>query len=48
MIDEVYRVLAPGSRFITFSLHAAHEVVSKYDKPHLYQWKVTVSNTCRW
>lgn len=47
MIDEVYRVLAPGSRFVTFSLHAANEVVGKYDKPDVYQWRVMVSHTSR-
>lgn len=42
MVAEIYRVLSPGSRFITFSLHPAHEVVYKYDKPNQYSWKVSV------
>ena len=31
MIDEIYRILKPGSRFIIFSLHPPEEVVWKYD-----------------
>mmetsp|Transcript_2663 Transcript_2663/g.3642 ORF Transcript_2663/g.3642 Transcript_2663/m.3642 type:complete len:167 (-) Transcript_2663:81-581(-) len=41
MIDEIYRVMAHGSRLITFSLHPVHEVVNKYDIPSRFQWNVT-------
>ena len=42
MIEEMYRVLGPGSRLVTFSLHPVSEVVCKYDIPTRFQWKVTV------
>jgi len=52
MIDEIYRVMAPGSRYITFSLHSLEEVVGYYDPTHpgvarqtppvrAYDWKVS-------
>lgn len=40
MIDEIHRILKPGSRFITFSLHPPEEVVCKYDSKK-YNWKVS-------
>lgn len=40
MIDEIYRVLAPGSRFITFSLHSVEEIEDKYNSPK-YNWQVS-------
>lgn len=40
MIDEIYRVLAPGSRYITFSLHSVDEIENKY-KSSRYQWQVS-------
>jgi len=42
MIDEVYRVMAPGSRYITFSLHSPQENLSYLDNPTRYpDWSVT-------
>lgn len=40
MIDEIYRVLAPGSRYISFSLHSVEEVVGKFSLEK-YDWKVS-------
>lgn len=39
MIDEIYRVMAPSSRYVTFSLHSIEEVLSKFTSPN-YQWRV--------
>jgi hypothetical protein len=53
MIDELYRVMKPGGRLITFSLHSLDEAVIHYDPtyegkqpPHsqpapAYDWKVS-------
>jgi SAM-dependent methyltransferase len=41
MIDELYRVLAPGSRFISFSLHPIEEVEDKYRRPDRYDWQTS-------
>ncbi len=41
MLDELHRVLSPGGRFITFSLHALEEVRPRYDNNTLYDWKVS-------
>ena len=42
MIDEVYRVMAPGSRYITFSLHSPQENLDYFDNPTRYpDWAVT-------
>lgn len=38
MMGEIHRILAPGSRFISFSLHPIEEVIDKY-KNDLYSWK---------
>jgi ubiquinone/menaquinone biosynthesis C-methylase UbiE len=40
MIDEIYRVLAPGGRYITFSLHDVNEILGKYSDKK-YNWSVT-------
>lgn len=42
MISEVYRVLSPGSRYITFSLHSPDEVMA-YMAPELgyTQWRMS-------
>ncbi len=40
MIDEIYRVMAPGSRYVTFSLHSVEEVVGKFANDK-YDWKVS-------
>ena len=47
MINEIYRVMAPGSRLITFSLHALDEVIIHYNK---LNWKVyaTRVKSSRW
>ncbi len=39
MIDEIYRVLAPGSRYVTFSLHSIEEVIDKFTNKK-YNWDV--------
>ena len=39
MIDEIYRVAAPGSRYVTFSLHSIEEVMDKFRLP-TYNWRV--------
>jgi hypothetical protein len=39
MIDEIYRVMAPGSRYVTFSLHSIEEIKDKFTLP-MYDWKV--------
>lgn len=39
MITEIHRVLAPGSMYITFSLHTIEEIYSKFLLPD-YDWKV--------
>jgi SAM-dependent methyltransferase len=41
MMSEIHRILAPGSRFISFSLHPIEEVLDKYDLPDLYTWKTS-------
>lgn len=40
MIKECHRVLQPGGRFITFSLHSPEEVLPSYSELGL-DWKVT-------
>lgn len=40
MIDEIYRVLAPGGRLITFSLHSLEEIEEKYNSSR-YGWQVS-------
>jgi hypothetical protein len=40
MIDEIYRVLSPGSRYVTFSLHTIEEVEGHYRKDR-YNWHVS-------
>ena len=40
MVKEAYRVLSPGGRFITFSLHSPEEVEPTYSKQGL-DWQVT-------
>jgi SAM-dependent methyltransferase len=40
MIDEIYRVLKPGGRYITFSLHPQDEVVGWFS-PDNYDWVVS-------
>lgn len=40
MVKEQFRVLEPGGRFITFSLHCPDEVVPTYDEIGL-DWKVS-------
>ena len=40
MVKEAYRVLKPGGRFITFSLHDIHEVEPTYRAEGL-DWKVS-------
>ncbi len=40
MIKEIYRVLAPGGRFITFSLHDIGEIRGKYDTSK-FNWRVS-------
>jgi ubiquinone/menaquinone biosynthesis C-methylase UbiE len=44
MYDELYRILKPGSRFITFSLHPAHEVIGHFIKNEYVWWKVSYYN----
>jgi ubiquinone/menaquinone biosynthesis C-methylase UbiE len=39
MIDEIYRVLKRGGRFITFSLHGIEEIEKKYQLSK-YDWNV--------
>ena len=50
MLNEIYRVMKPGGRFVTFSLHSLEEVVVHYDgnyegkraNPYpLFGWKVS-------
>jgi hypothetical protein len=51
MIDEIHRVLAPGGRYVTFSLHSVEEVIRRFEyKPILngdqitltvYGWKIS-------
>lgn len=52
MIDEIYRVMKPGSRLVTFSLHSLEETVIHYDPKYegkrppyssvpQYDWKVS-------
>lgn len=40
MIDEIYRVMAPGGRYVTFSLHSIEEVLDKFQQPKRYDWRV--------
>ena len=49
MIDELYRVLAPGSRYITFSLHSIDEAEIHFIKEK-YNWKVSsyLVKSSRW
>jgi EEF1A lysine methyltransferase 4 len=44
MVDELYRVLSPGGRFITFSLHSIDEVVHYFRRDDQYDWSVS----CHW
>lgn len=39
MLNEIYRVLSPGSRFITFSLHSIEEIINYYENKE-FIWKV--------
>ena len=50
MLNEIYRVMEPGGRFVTFSLHSLEEVVIHYDGNYdgkrtdpypLRNWKVS-------
>ena len=41
MIDELYRVLAPGGRYVTFSLHAVHEIESFF-REERHHWHASV------
>jgi hypothetical protein len=49
MIDEIYRVMAPGSRYITFSLHSLEETIRHFQDDK-YKWKVSGFNikSSRW
>eukprot|EP01038_Epipyxis_sp_PR26KG_P009750 gene9750-13117_t len=50
MIQEIYRVLEPGGRFLSFSLHAISEVNFYYNNPVQYNWKANFYNikSSRW
>jgi len=41
MIKEVYRIMAPGSRYITFSLHSPNEVLRYIADPQFSEWAVS-------
>jgi predicted aldo/keto reductase-like oxidoreductase len=40
MIQEIHRVLAPGARYITFSLHAIEEIKDKFIN-EAFNWKTS-------
>lgn len=42
MIYELYRVLAPGGRYITFSLHSINEVETYFNDEKKFTWQVTL------
>ena len=50
MFKELYRVLAPGGRFLTFSLHSIDEVRVYFDMVSELDWKFTVQRvkSSRW
>jgi len=41
MFSEIHRIMAPGARFISFSLHPINEVQNLYQAPELYSWKAS-------
>ena len=49
MIDEIYRVMKPGSRYVTFSLHSLDEAEIHFTKDK-YDWKVSsyLVKSSRW
>ena len=42
-INEMYRILKPGARYVTFSLHPIHEVIGCFRKDE-YDWTVAAYN----
>ena len=49
MVSEIYRVLKPSGRYITFSLHVEDDLVKYFINP-LYEWQVRTFNVrnSRW
>lgn len=49
MIDEIWRCMAPGSRYITFSLHSLEEATVHFTKEK-FNWKVSsfLVKSSRW
>lgn len=41
MITEIYRIMAPGSRYITFSLHSPEENMRYMSSPRYPDWAVS-------
>lgn len=41
LVEEIYRVLQPGGRFITFSLHSIEEVEFMYSNKNDFNWMVS-------